>query len=392
MKRLLEEEQAYSFHTRRRREPVCGQCIDDLALAAFVAGDSTIGRCGFCGSTDVSTIELGSLFQYMAECLGAEWDDPINMVGWDHGYDPFVEIIDSDDLLYRADNPLGNEDLRSEFVAAFEHHWCRQDPYRLDHSEALFHSWMDFRRLTERRRRFLVTRSMPSSNPDHDELIAPEEMLDAIGASILRAEARMLPCATDIGIVRARTHKPSRILGDATALGPAPPRSARGNRMSGPGISMFYGAESEKTAIAEISPRKKQAVTFGTWTPIREFVYLDLLATHPIPSIFDMSERYERTWLRFLAEFADDLARPIDGDNVSVEYVATQIVTEYVRDHLRTTDGRPVEGIRYPSAVDKPNGVCWVVFFGHDECVNSSGDEPSLLVLDADSVCRRGPR
>ena len=61
---------------------------------------------------------------YMAECLGAEWDDPINEVGWDHGFDDFVKIIDSDDLLWELDGPLGNEDLHMEFLSAFDHQWC----------------------------------------------------------------------------------------------------------------------------------------------------------------------------------------------------------------------------------------------------------------------------
>ena len=391
VKRLLEERNAREFHTFRSRDAVCSHCVDDPALAAFVSEGSTIEQCGFCGRANARTVEADALFHYMAECLQAEWEDPIHQVGWDHGYDEFVEIVDSDDLLHLLDNPLGHDDLRQEFVTAFEHDWCRHDPYRLDRSDALIHSWEHFRRITATRRRFLVTRKPTGWRPGDDELVHPEEMLDAIGTAILHAGDRMLRRTSDVRIVRARTHEPSQVLRNATELGPTPSRCARHNRMSAVGISLFYGAESVQTAIAEVRPGEEQAVTVGTWMLSRELIYLDLLAALPIPSIFDESGRADRVWLHFLAQFADDLAQPIDADRDPAEYVPTQIVTEYVRDHLRTSDGRPIDGIRYRSAVDEPNGVCWVVFFGYDESVGSAGHAPPLMHLDTDSVRRCDP-
>ena len=391
MKRLLHEQSAREFHTRRSQDAVCIHCVDEPALAVFVSDRSTIDRCGFCRRANARTVEVGALFHYMAECLQLEWEDPIHQVGWDHGYHEFVEIIDSDHLLDLFDNPLRNDNLRREFVAAFEHHWCRCDPYRLDHSEVLIHSWEHFRRITKSRRRFLVTRAPSDSRPDDDELIDPENLLDAIGDAILQAGDRVLRSTAELRILRARAHKRSQVFRDAAALGPAPSRRARDSRMSAAGISLFYGAESEQTAISEVRPSEEQAVTVGTWTPSRALVYLDLLATQPIPSIFDESGRADRVWLHFLAQFADDLAQPMDADRDPGEYVPTQIVTEYIRDHLRTSDGQPIDGIRYRSAVDKPDGVCWVVFFGYDECVGSAGHVTPLVQLDTDSVCRHDP-
>ena len=49
-----------------------------------------------------------------------------------------------------------------------------------------------------------------------------------------------------------------------------------------------------------------------------------------------MTARIDRTWLRFLAAFADDLARPIDPSDAPIEYIPTQIMTEHIRDHRRT--------------------------------------------------------
>lgn len=189
-------------------------------------------------------------------------------------------------------------------------------------------------------------------------MLDPSEVLHAIGAAIVQADWRVVGRTADLTIVRARPHPPSEDHRTPDALGSPPSSAARHNRMSGAGISVFYGAESAATAVAEIRPTPDQAVTVAQWAPTRELTYLDLPAARPIPSIFDMTARIDRSWLRFLAAFADDLARPIEEQEAAVEYIPTQIMTEYIRDHLRTTDGHRFDAVRYSSAADEPDGVC----------------------------------
>ena len=395
-KNLMLERREHGFFTDRYLDEVCRHCIDDPALAIFVAGHGLIKRCGFCGRTEALGTGLGTLFRYMAECLGIEWDDPINEVGWDHGFHDFVNIIDSDDLLWELDRPLGTEDLHAEFVSAFDHQWCQVSPYRLEHAEMLLHSWKHFSNIVKGSRRYLLHLTPPKPRNNADDLLDATEVLDAIGDAIVKADARVLRQTGDVRIVRARAHKPSRTLRTAKDLGSPPSRDARHNRMSGAGISMFYGAETAGTARAETRCEAGQAVTTGSWTPSRELVYLDLPAALPIPSIFDTAARSDRTSLRFLHAFAQDLARPIDVDDAPVEYIPTQFATEYIRDHLRTSDARSIDAIRYHSATDKPEGVCWVVFAGHGACVDSDSGAAKqansygglLMILDTDSVRR----
>ena len=289
------------------------------------------------------------------------------------------------------DHPLKNEALQREFVDAFDHLWCQRDPYRLDHSEMLFLSWSRFSNLTKTDKRYFWHRAAVPAGRDDDELLSPAEVPDAISRAITRTNHQMLNQSTDLRIVRARAHCPSKRLRTAKQLGSPPSEVAENNRMSGAGISMFYAAESETTATAEIRPDPKKAVTVGSWTPSRELVYLDLPAAQPIPSIFDQIARGDRPWLRFLAEFATDLARPVDPRSAPIEYVPTQIMTEYIRDYLRTRNDRQVDAIRYQSAADRPDGVCWVVFAKQDDCGDSATSSDRLLILDPASVKRRHP-
>ena len=334
------EQHNRGFFTTRHSNEVCQHCIDDPALAAFVAGHGPIEQCGFCGRTDVLGSELGKLFHYMSECLHTEWDDPNNEVGWDHGFHDFIPIIDSNELLWELDSPLGNEELHTEFVSAFEHGWCQADPYRLEHAEMLLHSWHHFSSIVKNKKRFLLHRTSPKPRNHSEELLDPTEVLDAIGDAIVQADSQVLRRTSDVRLVRARRHKRSKRARTAKKLGSPPSMHARHNRMSGAGISMFYGAETEHTAKAETPHGKGKAVTTGHWTPSRELVYVDLPAALPIPSIFDTAARSKRTSLRFLYQFAQDLARPINEDDAAIEYIPTQVVTEYIRDHLRAGDGR----------------------------------------------------
>ena len=92
----MEEQDESGFRSDRYFDDVCDQYIGDAALAIFVSRNGPIAEYGFCRRTDAPGMGVGELFLYMAGCLAAEWDDPVNEVGWDKGYDSFVTIVDSD--------------------------------------------------------------------------------------------------------------------------------------------------------------------------------------------------------------------------------------------------------------------------------------------------------
>ena len=129
VKRWMEKQDESGFRSDRYFDDVCEGCIGDPALAVFVSRNGPITKCDFCDSTESNGMTVGDLFHYMAGCLTAEWDDPINEVGWDKGFDSFERILDSDDLLGAVDDPLKNEDLYWEFVSAFQRQWCQRSPY-----------------------------------------------------------------------------------------------------------------------------------------------------------------------------------------------------------------------------------------------------------------------
>jgi hypothetical protein len=141
--------------------------------------------------------------------------------------------------------------------------------------------------------------------------------------------------------------------------------------MSPVGIPMFYGARDLETCVAELKDPSRPssrctAAAFLTPRPIR---VLDLTRIPPTPGLFAPRSplKNERPNLRFLNDFLQDISRPVKKDELAnVEYVPTQIVTEYFRRIVRCGDGARVSGILYPSAV-RPGGVCCVLFFKNEQ-------------------------
>ena len=85
--------------------------------------------------------------------------------------------------------------------------------------------------------------------------------------------------------------------------------------------------------------------------------------------------------------FLQDFSSPIESDDhIHIDYVPTQVVTEYLRD--ATLDGLPpVEGIKYLSARRK-GGICYVLFIDEYGVEPNDGD---LTTTDADDERWRKP-
>ena len=125
-------------------------------------------------------------------------------------------------------------------------------------------SWSRFCELVKTEKRFLWYRESPSANQGGGELLSPGEVFDAIGRTIVREGDRMMCRRDDVRIVRGRLHDQSLVVRTAEDLGSPPLEVASNNRMSGAGISMFYGAQTVKTVIAELQPEARQVVTVGS--------------------------------------------------------------------------------------------------------------------------------
>ena len=377
-----------------RKEYVCGDCLQDKGLAAFVSDNAQSKKCDFCGCVreQAHAASLGDVIEHMAECIAEEYTDPANELpyetregGWQG------QVFDAWELMNEIGVHVDSEELLERIVEAFsDQEWCQQDYFSLSPSDRLHYGWNAFKRAVKHARRFTFWSMGDDSGESeyHPDYMPVGRMLAMIGDCVRDANLiRVVPKGTPVW--RVRIHSNDVELREDHDLGPPPVELARqANRMSPAGIVMFYGAEDYETACAETLDPTRAAgkhVTGVTFRTTKEMRLLDLVDLPAFPSFFQLGSSGFRNALVFLRHFAHDLSIPVVRDGREhIEYVPTQAFTEYVRYELRLHSDTVVDGIRYRSAI---NGrPCVVLFCTQDECVaqpKGHGEFQRWLEFDA---------
>jgi len=117
---------------------------------------------------------------------------------------------------------------------------------------------------------------------------------------------------------------------------------------------------------------------------------LDLTKLPPIGNFYTQP-RYDRDRLIFLNEFVKSIAEPVVHDGREhIDYVPTQILTEYFRHRYRLHDKAQLDGIIYPSAQHKKSRA--IVIFASPDDMNPKDafglDRTPLLRMDTGSIKR----
>jgi hypothetical protein len=143
------------------------------------------------------------------------------------------------------------------------------------------------------------------------------------------------------------------------------------NRFSPAGIPMFYGAFDIDTAKKETideSNTKNNQVTIAEFQTKKDIQIVDFSRLPKITSIFgvtDFKDYYARIFLRnFLKDITSDITR---NGKEHIEYIPTQIVTEYFRFQFNEQNNTDINGFIYFSSKSKENKAC-VLFFDNEEC------------------------
>jgi hypothetical protein len=186
-------------------------------------------------------------------------------------------------------------------------------------------------------------------------------------------------------LYRARAFQTDEKLKDALSkpdqkLGSPPALLAAAGRMNAHGISVFYGANDPKAAIAEVRPPVGSRVAVAQFHIIRKLRLLDLTALNDVRvvgSIFDvgLAPRLERA--QFLRSLSKRITRPVMPDDEPFDYLATQAIADF----LATEPSVPVDGIMFPS-VQVAGHVLNVVLF-HKSARDVRHDLPRLGNLDS---------
>ena len=326
----------------------CSDCFADEAIRDLFAKHPTvaIGRCSFCGATNVRLISTEIVGKWVVEGirraytpveLSAEpwhisnahgkYRDVVTLLE-DHGLcsakTSTAELIDA--LLPRPDpDDFGEDDLRRQ---AFVPHSDWEDQEDNSYSGA----WRHFKSVVMHERRFF----------DPVRVEHRWERLEDTRSEILKPVSRLFPdleVTLPVGtpLYRARVSA-GQLSDDAVelqaALGPPPCEKASNSRMNPPGIPYLYLASDESTCIAEVRPEAGQQVWLGMFrtSVALRIVDLTVIPAATLKSIFDPSYDDSRPWVgHFMQEFSNEISKPVSRDDAPLSYIPTQVLAEFIR-------------------------------------------------------------
>ena len=132
-------------------------------------------------------------------------------------------------------------------------------------------------------------------------------------------------------------------------LGPSPLKKSGNNRMSPAGISYMYLSDCEDTCLAEINAQSNDKIIIGKFVTIRELEILDLSQETQIKPVSIYSEDYnhDENWINeFVKNFSEEISKQINENDKELDYVATQVLAEYIRKI-------GFNGIKYESSLER---------------------------------------
>lgn len=396
-KRMWEEQEAQGWDYTDKL--VCAGCVDDYAIEnAIRAAAREEEVCDFCGANPAASLDV--LMRVFVDGLRNEYNDADSeLIPWESregGYQFFAGPgYDSWDLVGEFGDVLIGDGLIDEVRRSIhEKMWVERDYVWRRRDDVLRDAWSAFSDAVKYRTRYVF---WLVDDVDEHELrgwgeVPPGKILHDIGG-LLESLGVIKVLRAGTTVWRAQTHTGPQLTPDSSAgrLGTGRRQHAKQpNRMSPAGIPMFYGAVDYDTAIAEVAihaPKERDHVTAGQFVLATDVTVVDFPALPDQPSVFD--PKLGRVWreIAFLHEFEESLSIPVAPEDEAIDYVPTQVLTEFFLRVYRPESGGDVVGLVYNSAA-RPGGTSLVLDIPNERCLDTIGSAPSepTVVLDQMTV------
>ncbi|MCG8806503.1 RES family NAD+ phosphorylase [Tenacibaculum finnmarkense] len=372
----------YELYDLDTTELVCSQHIKDDYIKKFIQKNGTKGKCDYCDK-NINVIELHKVLELIITGIDYLYEDPVNSryLNKDglHGFDG--NTFDFYDLWYEdyLDLRIENTNLFEDIFKYLENNslYCNIDEYGSE-TDFLNDSWSHFNRIVKYKARFVFHFSDIFSNHN---LVDPISILDKVQNSIIKFNL-ITELKENSILYRCRQHTTENEVNLAKHLASTPLNFSKANgRMNPAGISMFYCSKSKDLTIKEVVDSTNKSKPFYTTGIFRNKEKLNLVDLTNLPfagSIFDSSENIDIDTITFLNGFLKDITKPIDEADSIIEYIPTQIVTEYIRFNPNLN----VDGIIYPSSKDNSLKNI-VIFYDHDESIDNLDFSKSSLKTES---------
>jgi hypothetical protein len=351
----------------------CTSCFDDIEIQSFIKELDIISDCCYCGSKQVYCGSLEDVGNFIREGVERAYEPVYAGTGSMYDSDTksytddgdTVEAILKWDLCIYSDNDKSEQlcsDLISSSGPSFREIQNGADDWLTEQNlvvkDSLYgyevtmqHSyWTEFKQSCKHFNRFFDLGSRKSSRAkvlsSLDGIFASMDILLPKGTRIYRSRLFELPdgkSLKDIDLLKE--------------ISPPPPTSAKNNRMSPAGISYSYLSSDIDTCLAEVHLKSNEKALVGEFVTKTSLKILDIsnAPNYTVKSCFSPDYDHSQIWIGdFVDCFIKEISAPISKDEEALEYVATQLLAEYIRK-------KGYHGIRYRSSLSK-SGLNYVLF------------------------------
>lgn len=343
---------------------VCTECVGDSFLKDIVKENCASNQCSYCGKSSSENIAapVEDIMPAISSGLHYYYNDPDSAgVPYEGGY--VFEPTTTEEALLNISFEA-HDDLFEDVVASFHNtlwtetaggHWASTHL-----SDSMNSAWKKFVHTVKHECRYFFS-AIPGDEIFPEDL-PPTSLLKALGSMVSELILyEMMSADTDIYRVRTRDEDASWPL-DFDQLGPPPNERANAGRMNPAGISYFYLAKDSQTAFAEVISKPPCNAALARFKTKKDLRILNLCDFPEIPSIFDEEGHQKRELIYFLLDFVKQISQPVSKNGQEhIDYVASQIVSEFFAKEFRTEGGERIDGLTYPSSI-RPGGVNVILF------------------------------
>jgi hypothetical protein len=362
---------------------VCVNCVEDEYLQSLIEDNLSDEYCSYCDSGDQALLSapVDSIMEAIAVALHTYFSSPESSGLPRDGGGWLIDPIDTDEALFEL--PLeGNQDLIEDISSSFVNtSWVPTAQGwwgNSHHSVILKSAWERFCIEVKEKSRYFFFQTKDGSDPfsDHEEISALS-LLESIGST-----------SEEFGLIPPRLIpkeyyrvRPGHGHVNFQDIGPPKTGVSGGGRMNPEGISYFYLSDNPHTAIAETRLADCDEATLALFEVKQDLQVLDFSILPFPPSKFKPDSYAAIEKIKFWWDFVNQVSKPV-GPSKSIDYIPTQILTEYFAKAFRMQDGTKIDGFVFESATSSV-GKNLVLF---PESHNGEGWETLATLLSTQNI------
>ncbi|EJQ32376.1 hypothetical protein IEC_05388 [Bacillus toyonensis] len=340
----------------------CEECFDEKEIVMYIQSQDMIGNCDFCGGEEVNIGELEGVGEFIREGFSRAYDHVEDSTGaiWDSEEKVYIGLDGKEvtvasmlDILYNTEqifSAVYDEEATTVLLRKLievsgptdrEKQDGDTDDYEDIDSECFvvknalygignvseYDIWNEFKNTCKYYNRYFDILPFGSKREAllsglHDVFMLMEAEIDE-KTTLYRARELNLEGGEKLNSLNLYKE-----------VAPAPAIFATNNRMSPAGISYTYLTTDIKTGLEEICASANKSYIVGKFSPRMNLKLLDLSKNAEIKlmSIFDVKYKHDWIWLtEFIDEFIREISKSISKKDTGLEYVSTQVLSEYVR-------------------------------------------------------------